>query len=70
VVEVLLAARRVDARGLDVPAVPGADPDVLPGRRDAEPADPLDDVGLLDRIAVLVEIGEPAAALDPPETRS
>ena len=31
-------------------------------------AQPLDDVGLVDRLAVLVEIGEAAAAPDAPET--
>jgi hypothetical protein len=64
VVEVLLATGRVDAGGLDVAAVPRADPDVLPGRRDAEAADARDDVGLVDRVALLVEVGEPAAPLD------
>src|SRR4051812_42212585 len=57
VVAVLPAAGGVDTGGLDVPVRPGADPDVAPGRRDREAADPVEAV-VLDQGAVLVVVGE------------
>ena len=59
VVEVLPAARGVDAGGLDVAAGIRADPDVLPGRRDHELVDPREDLGVRDGLPVLVEVAEP-----------
>ena len=48
VVAVLLAPGGVDAGRLDVAHRVGADPDVLPGRRDGELADPLEHARLAD----------------------
>ena len=61
VVAVLLAARGVDPRGLQVAVRVRADPDVLPGGRDAELADALEHLGLVDALAVVVEVREAAA---------
>ncbi len=69
VVEVLLAPRGVDARGLEVTELIPADPDVLPGRRNGEAADALQDGRVLDPVPVLVEVGEAAAPLHPPQSR-
>src|SRR5438067_10245096 len=62
VIAVLLASGRVHAGGLDVTKRVGADPDVLPGRRDAQLANALEHAGLRDRSPVLVEIREAPAA--------
>jgi hypothetical protein len=62
VVEVLLAAAVVDAGRLDVAARVRAHPDVLPRGRDHQLADPRQDLGLLDPVAVAVDVG-PAATL-------
>lgn len=64
VVQVLLAARRVGADGLDVAVGIRADPDALPGRRDDEFFDARQGVGLGRRGAVGLEIGEAAAPAD------
>src|SRR5207247_938372 len=65
VVEVLLAARGVHARRLEVTQRIGRDPDVDPGRRDGELADPFDDPRITDRLAALVYVGEPPAPTAP-----
>jgi hypothetical protein len=70
VVAVLLASRGVDAGRLDVPHRIGADPDVLPGRRNAQLRDPLEHRGLADLAAVLVEVLEPAPAPTARDSRS
>ncbi len=57
VVEVLLAACRVDAHRLDVAVGHRADPDVLPGRWDHQALDPGDVLGS-QLGARLVEVGE------------
>jgi hypothetical protein len=51
VVAVLLASPRVHAGRLDVAHGIGADPDLLPGRRDREGFDALDDVRVVDALA-------------------
>ena len=56
VVAVLLAAR-----GLEMAVRPGRDPDVRPGRRDHDLADPLEDFRVADRPAVGIAVGEAAA---------
>ncbi len=61
VVAVLLAPAVVAAGRLDVAARMRADPDVGPGRRDRERAQPADLGGLLDRPALRVAIAEGAA---------
>jgi hypothetical protein len=63
VVTVLLAARFVDPGRLDVAERVGADPDLLPGGRDGQVADPLQRVLVGDRGAGGVLEGEAAAAL-------
>jgi hypothetical protein len=67
VVEVLLAAALVDARGLDVSAGVRADPHVLPRRRDDELVDPGQELLLVDAITLLVDVGEPASAAHAPD---
>src|SRR4029078_6945520 len=52
VVEVLLATAVVEAGRLDVAAGVGADPDLVPRRRDDELVDPREDLRLLDPLAV------------------
>jgi hypothetical protein len=68
VVEVLLTPGGVDAGGLDVAERIGADPDVLPRRRDRELADPLQHARLGDPAPVLLAVLEaaPAATADDP----
>src|SRR3954471_825164 len=68
VVAVLPAAGGVDTGGLDVPVRPGTDPDVAPGRRDREAADPVEAV-VLDQGAVLVVVGEAAPGAPASVTR-
>jgi hypothetical protein len=68
VVAVLLAPRCVGAGGLDMAHRIGADPDVLPRGRDGEGADAVEDLGVGELAAVLVEVLEaatPSAADDP-----
>src|SRR4029453_18693087 len=77
VVEVLAAAGGVGPDRLEVPGGDGADPDVLPGRRDGEGPDPGQDLGVGDRLPgrLLVAEGPPpppppdarARAVDPPD---
>ena len=62
VVDVLPPPSRVGAHRLDVAHRVRADPDVLPGRRDDEFADALEDLGLFDPLAVLVQVLEPSPA--------
>jgi hypothetical protein len=69
VVQVLLAAGVVIAGCLDVATRVGADPDVCPGRRDRQRADPISHIGVLDRIVVLIEVREPPAAPDASDAR-
>src|SRR5439155_212472 len=56
VIQVLLAPSRVDAGGLEMPHRIGADPHVLPGRRDGKSADTLDHLRIGNRGAVLVYV--------------
>ena len=62
VVEVLPPAGRIGSDRLDVPERVRTDPDVLPGRRDDELADALEDLLVLDPLAVLVQVLEAAAS--------
>src|ERR671912_195706 len=64
VVEVLAAAGGIGADRLDVPVGVGADPDVLPGRRNREGADSLDLLGRKPA-TVGVVVGEPPAGPPP-----
>src|SRR4051794_37074941 len=61
VVQVLLAPAGVEARRLDVTARVRADPHVLPRRRDDEVVDAREDLGVVDALAVGVDVDEPAA---------
>jgi hypothetical protein len=61
VVAVLPPAGCIRADGLDVAVGVRADPDVGPGGRDDEVADALEDLRILDRLPVLVEVGKAAA---------
>ena len=61
VVAVLGPAPAVDARGLDVAQRVGRDPDVLPGRRDAEGTDACSVSAARDLRAGGIAIAEPAA---------
>jgi hypothetical protein len=69
VVQVLAAAGLVGADGLDVAVRVRADPDVLPGRRDHQRPDPLDHLGVLDHVAVSIEVAEPLAPAAPGQAR-
>jgi hypothetical protein len=62
VVAILLAAGRVAARRLQVSVRIRADPDVLPRGRDRELGDPPQDLRIVDAIALLVDVAEPAPA--------
>src|SRR5205085_12598312 len=68
VVPVLTAARSIRADGLQMPIRVGADPDVLPCRRDRERADALERLGVVDASAGGVDVNEspPAPAADDP----
>src|SRR6476620_4409260 len=55
---VLPATCRIDTGGLDVAVRPGADPHVLPRRRDGQRADPVQPL-VLDQRPVDVGVGEP-----------
>jgi hypothetical protein len=65
VVEVLLAARRVDAGGLQVPQGIGADPHVLPCGRDRQLLNAQERLRIAEACAVEVLIAEPASPPDP-----
>lgn len=67
VVAVLLAPGSVDSGCLDVATLIGADPHVLPSRRDGERSDPLEHVAVANRLAVLSHVREAAAAPHPPD---
>src|SRR5690606_39512177 len=64
-VEVLRAARRVDAGRLDVAVGVGADPHLGPRGRDHERLDALPQRGIRDRLSPLIEVREPAPATHP-----
>ena len=68
VVAVLLAAARVAARGLDVAARRGRDPDVAPGRRDREPLDAVEPRAIAQRQAARVEEAKATTGPDPAES--
>ena len=70
VVEVLLPARRVDARRLQARVGIGRDPHILPGGWDREVADALEVTLVRDLGAVRVHVSEPPTALPPPSTPS
>ena len=65
VVQVLASAGRIGPDRLDVPVGIGADPHVLPRRRDDEIIDALQRRGVGDRRAVGVVIGEPTSTAHP-----
>src|SRR5262245_5668925 len=65
VVQVLPATAVVAAGGLDVAGRVRADPHVLPGRRDHQIADALQDLGVGHALAVGVEVLEPLAPAAP-----
>jgi hypothetical protein len=67
VIDVLPAPGRVRADSLDMAHGVRADPDVLPGGREDELADALEDLSVFDPLAVLEVLETPAAsaALDP-----
>src|ERR1700733_7173161 len=60
-VAVLLAPALVAAGRLDVAARIGADPDVRPGRRDDQPGDAIEGLGVAHRLAGRVAVSELAA---------
>src|ERR1700760_3753481 len=62
VIEVLLATGRVDPGGLQVTHGIRADPHVLPGGWDRHRAYALEDLRVIDRVAVVIDIREPPAA--------
>src|SRR5690606_30550422 len=64
-VEVLRAARRVDAGRLDVAVGIRADPHLGPRGRDHERLDALPQRGIRDRLSPLIEVREPAPATHP-----
>jgi hypothetical protein len=70
VIEVLLASGSVDASRLQMPERVRADPYVLPGRRDPEVTQTLEDLGVGDLAAALVEVGEASTALDTAQARA
>jgi hypothetical protein len=65
VVDVLTPTGGVRAHRLDVPERVGADPDLLPGRRDDKLTDPLQHLVVVDPLSVLIEIFEAAASAAP-----
>lgn len=72
VISVLGPAPAVDARGLDVAERIGRDPDVVPGRRDAERGDTLHRLGIADlgaRGIAIAETSAPPLAVDPRTVR-
>ena len=69
VVAVLTAARGVSAHGLDVAGRIGADPDVLPGRRDDERLDAGQGLRIPHRPSARAEVAEPSAAAPAPDIR-
>lgn len=64
-VQVLLAPRRINPRCLQVPERIGADPNLLPGWRDRQLADPRQRLPILDPLAVGIAVAEA-----PPGARS
>src|SRR5690606_11994550 len=58
VVSVLLAAAGIAARGLDVPALDRADPDVGPCRRDGQAVEPSHPVGIGDALPIDADVVE------------
>src|SRR5450759_5398435 len=67
VVPVLLASSSVASHRLYVAAVIQADPDLLPGGRDRERADPGERLGIVDGAAVGRTVVEPSANAPPPD---
>src|SRR5690606_30094895 len=67
VVTVLLAAARVAAGRLQVPARRPADPDIRPGRRDRQAADALERRGVAHRLSVASDVAEAATCAPPPD---
>jgi hypothetical protein len=67
VVPVLTASGRIGADGLDVTSRVGADPDVLPGRRDDQGLDPGQRPRIRDRGAVRAEVAEAPPAAPAPD---
>ena len=67
VIAVLLAAADVLAGGLQVAVGVGGDPDVLPGRRDDQRRDPVEDGSVGDAAAVRPMVGETAAGAPSPD---
>jgi hypothetical protein len=65
VVAVLLAPARIAAAGLQVAARAGTDPDVGPGRRDRQRADPRQHFGIAHPPAIGIRVREAAPAAPP-----
>src|SRR5689334_865176 len=63
VIAILLSAAVVAPHRLDVPARVGADPDVVIRRRNGEGFDAMDREGVLDPLALVVDVNEAGAAL-------
>src|SRR4029453_2094262 len=61
VIQVLLSARGVGPGRLEVAEWIRRDPHVRPGGRDGERADPVDDLGIRDRLPPLVNVGKAPA---------
>src|SRR5581483_11275991 len=70
VIEVLLATGVVDSGRLQMAEVVGADPHVLPGRRDREPADSLQQQLVVDALPIGIAVDEAATATDAGDPRS
>jgi hypothetical protein len=68
VVQVLLAAGSIDTGRLEMAKRIGTDPHLLPRRRYRHLGDALDRGLILQSLAVLIQVREPASASDPPQT--
>jgi hypothetical protein len=69
VLQILLPPGRVDAGGLDVPAVVRRDPDVLPRRRDDQALDPIEGLVIAHRLAVRATVAKSLAGAPPADAR-
>src|SRR5205807_4821419 len=69
VVAVLLAALRVPAGRLEMPARTGADPDVRPGGRDGERLDTVNLLRVAHRPALVIDVAETGRGPPAPDAR-